>query len=42
MAGAQPEVVGYTLTSSVESYEVALDEAKLSLGKFIVVATNEM
>jgi transposase len=40
-AGAQPGVVGYTLTGSVELYEAGVEEAKRSLGKFIV-ATNEM
>ena len=40
-AGAQPDVVGYTLTGSVELYEAGVEEAKRSLGKFIV-ATNEL
>ena len=39
--GAQPDVVGYTLTGSAELYEVGVEEAKRSLGKFIV-ATNEL
>jgi transposase len=39
--GAQPDVVGYTLTGSVELYEAGVEEAKRSLGKFIV-ATNEL
>jgi transposase len=40
-AGAQPDVVGYTLRGSVELYEAGVEEAKRSLGKFIV-ATNEL
>jgi transposase len=40
-AGAQPDVVGYTLTGSVVLYEVGVEEAKRSLGKFII-ATNEL
>jgi len=40
-AGAQPDVVGYTLTGTVELYEAGVEEAKRSLGKFIV-ATNEL
>lgn len=39
--GAQPEVVGYTLSGSVELYEAGVEEAKRSLGKFII-ATNEL
>lgn len=41
VAGAQPDVVGYTLTGSVELYAAGVEEAKRSLGKFIV-ATNEL
>lgn len=40
-AGAQPEVVGYTLTGAVTLYAAGVEEAKRSLGKFIV-ATNEL
>jgi transposase len=40
-AGAQPEVVGYTLTGAVELYAAGVEEAKRSLGKFII-ATNEL
>jgi transposase len=40
-AGAQPDMVGYTLTGSVALYEVGVEEAKRSLGKFII-ATNEL
>jgi len=40
-AGAQPEVVGYTLTGVVELYAAGVEEAKRSLGKFII-ATNEL
>ncbi len=40
-AGAQPEVVGYTLTGAVELYAAGMEEAKRSLGKFII-ATNEL
>ncbi len=40
-AGAQPDVVGYTLSGSVELYDAGVEEAKRSLGKFIV-ATNEL
>jgi transposase len=40
-AGAQPDVVGYALTGSVELYEAGVEQAKRSLGKFIV-ATNEL
>jgi transposase len=40
-AGTQPDIVGYTLTGSVELYEAGVAEAKRSLGKFIV-ATNEL
>lgn len=39
--GAQPEVVGYTLSGSIEIYEAGVEEAKRSLGKF-VIATNEL
>jgi transposase len=39
--GAQPDVVGYTLTGSIELYEAGVEEAKRSLGKFII-ATNEL
>jgi transposase len=39
--GAQPDVVGYTLTGSVELYATGVEEAKRSLGKFII-ATNEL
>jgi len=39
--GAQPHVVGYTLTGTVEVDEAGVEEAKRSLGKFIV-ATNEL
>ena len=34
-------MTGYTLTGSVELYEAGVEEAKCSLGKFIV-ATNEL
>ena len=40
-AGAQPEVVGYALTGAVELYAAGVEEAKRSLGKFII-ATNEL
>lgn len=40
-AGAQPDVVGYTLTGAVELYAAGVEEAKRSLGKFII-ATNEL
>jgi transposase len=40
-AGAQPEVVGYTLTGTLVLYEAGVEEAKRSLGKFII-ATNEL
>ena len=40
-AGAQPEVVGYSLTGVVEPYAAGMEEAKRSLGKFII-ATNEL
>jgi transposase len=40
-AGVQPGVVGYTLTGSIELYAAGVEEAKRSLGKFIV-ATNEL
>lgn len=39
--GTRPDVVGYTLTGSVELYEAGVEEAKRSLGKFIL-ATNEL
>jgi len=40
-AGAQPDVVGYSLIGSVEPYATGVEEAKRSLGKFII-ATNEL
>lgn len=40
-SGAQPDVVGYALTGIVELYQPGVDEAKRSLGKFIL-ATNEL
>jgi transposase len=40
-AEAQPDVVGYTLTGTVMLYESGVEEAKRSLGKFII-ATNEL
>jgi transposase len=40
-AGVQPDMVGYTLTGSVELYAAGVEEAKRSLGKFII-ATNEL
>lgn len=40
-SGSQPAVVGYALTGSVELYPPGVDEAKRSLGKFIL-ATNEL
>jgi transposase len=40
-AGAQPEVVGYSLTGTVTVYTAGLEEAQRSLGKF-VIATNEL
>ena len=40
-AGTQPEVVGYSLTGTVTVYAAGLEDAKRSLGKFIV-ATNEL
>lgn len=39
--GAEPDVVGYTLTGSVQAFTPGIEDAKLSLGKFIL-ATNEM
>lgn len=39
--GAQTDVVGYMLTGSIELYEAGVEEAKRSLGKFII-ATNEL
>jgi transposase len=39
--GAQPDVVGYSLTGTVAVYAEGVEEAKRSLGKFII-ATNEM
>jgi transposase len=39
-AGAQPEVVGYSLTGTVTVYTAGVEDAKRSLGKF-VLATNE-
>ena len=40
-AGSQPEVVGYSLMGVVELYPNGVEEAKRSLGKFII-ATNEV
>jgi transposase len=40
-AGTQPDVVGYSLTGVVEPYAAGVEEAKRSLGKFII-ATNEL
>ncbi len=40
-AGTQPDVVGYSLTGVVEPYAIGVEEAKRSLGKFII-ATNEL
>jgi len=40
-AGAQPDVVGYTLTGAIELFTAGVEEAKRSLGKFII-ATNEL
>jgi transposase len=40
-AGAQPEMVGYSLTGTVTLYAAGVEEAKRSLGKFII-ATNEL
>jgi transposase len=40
-AGSQPEVVGYSLTGTVTLYAAGVEEAKRSLGKFII-ATNEL
>jgi len=40
-AGTEPEVVGYALSGSVQEFSPGIEEAKLSLGKFIL-ATNEM
>lgn len=39
--GTEPEVVGYALSGSVQEFSPGIEEAKLSLGKFIL-ATNEM
>ncbi len=39
--GTEPEVVGYALSGSVQAFTPGVEEAKLSLGKFIL-ATNEM
>ena len=39
--GTEPDVVGYALTSSVQVFTPGVEDAKLSLGKFIL-ATNEM
>jgi transposase len=39
--GAEPDVVGYALTGSVKAYPPGVEDAKRSLGKFIL-ATNEM
>jgi len=40
-AGTQPDVVGYLLSGVVEPYTTGVEEAKRSLGKFII-ATNEL
>jgi transposase len=40
-AGAEPDVVGYALTGSVQEFTPGVEDAKCSLGKFIL-ATNEM
>lgn len=40
-AGTQPDVVGYLLTGGIESDAASVEEAKRSLGKFII-ATNEL
>jgi transposase len=40
-AGAEADVVGYALTGSVEAFAAGVEEARRSLGKFIL-ATNEM
>jgi transposase len=40
-AGAEPDVVGYALTGSVKAYTLGVEDAKRSLGKFIL-ATNEV
>lgn len=39
--GAQPEIVGYTLTGTLETNPAAIEKAKSRRGKFIV-ATNEL
>ena len=41
VTGSQPDVVGYTLTGSVELYKAGVEEAKRSPGKSII-ATNEL
>jgi transposase len=40
-AGDEPQVVGYQLCGEVSKHEAGIDEAKRSLGKFII-ATNEL
>jgi transposase len=40
-AGAEPDVVGFALAGSVKAYPSGVEDAKRSLGKFIL-ATNEM
>jgi transposase len=39
-AGTEPDVIGYALTGSVKEFSPGVEEAKRSLGKFIL-ATNE-
>jgi transposase len=40
-AGVDPDVVGYALTGSVKAFTPGVEDAKRSLGRFIL-ATNEM